>query len=512
MNDVTSNKPSNLSEISAATAVGERVTTVSAGRLLNGIVFWSLLIGIPLAVVPYGTVDAWWETTFESFVFAVTMLWIVRSVIERHWDLKGVSLLLPLVVITIYCFVQAVQWPPRWLSSSSPTHMLSLDHYQTYLTARKTLALTLFFGMLLVHTSTSKRLRWLVRTLIVLGLGSAIFGILRQFMQTEESTGVFILPFLFTGVGYGQFISPNVFAYLMEITTGLAAGLILGGGAGKTRILIYIAIIAVLGAALILSSSRGGLLGLACQSIFVLMVGLSWYSQRSTGGGNQAQQLARSLINSRVVRAGLAVLILVILFFGVLWIGGDNLVAKLDAAPGSAAVPLDGDTRLEIWGATFKLWKNYPFTGTGFGCYFLGITRFQSGSGRLKLEQSHNDYLDIAANGGIIGLALAGWFVVAVYRKTRAAFNSRRGYQRAAALGAAAGCLAVSAHSTVDFGLQVTGIAVVFAALIVVMVAEMPPDEDRRRRRRKRSPLAEHSSELAEVRGFDRLNYKPGPS
>jgi O-antigen ligase len=510
VNDATSNKTSNLSEISTATAVGERATTVSAGQLLNGIVFWSLLIGIPLAVVPYGTVDAWWETTFESFVFAVTMLWIARSVIERRWDLKGVSVLLPLVVITTYCFVQAVQWPPRWLSSG-PSHMLSLDHYQTYLTARKTLALTLFFGLLLIHTSTSKRLRWLVRTLIVLGLGSAIFGILRQFMQTDESTGVFILPFLFTGVGYGQFISPNAFAYLMELTIGLAAGLILGGGAGKTRILIYIAIIVVLGVALILSSSRGGLLGLACQSVFVLVVGLSWYSQKSTGG-TQAQQLARSLSNSRVVRAGLAVVILVILFFGVLWIGGDNLVAKLGAAPGSAAAALDGDTRLEIWGATFKLWKNYPLTGTGFGCYFLGITRFQSGSGRLKLEQSHNDYLDIAANGGIIGLALAGWFVVAVYRKTRVAFNSRRGYQRAAALGAAAGCLAISAHSMVDFGLQVTGIAVVFAALIVVMVAEMPPDEDRRRRRRKRTSLPEHSSELVRVREFDRLNYKPGPS
>jgi O-antigen ligase len=130
----------------------------------------------------------------------------------------------------------------------------------------------------------------------------------------------------------------------------------------------------------------------------------------------------------------------------------------------------------------------------------------------LKLEQAHNDYLDIAANGGIIGLLLASWFVVAVCRKTMAAFKSRRGYQRAAALGAAAGCLAIAAHSVVDFGLQVTGIAVVFAALIVVMVAEMPPDEDRRRRRRRRSSLTEDSSALSSVRGLDSLSYKPKPS
>jgi O-antigen ligase len=205
-------------------------------------------------------------------------------------------------------------------------------------------------------------------------------------------------------------------------------------------------------------------------------------------------------------------LILVILSFGVLWIGGDNLVTKISASPGAAAVPLDGDTRQEIWGATLKLWKNYPLTGTGFGCYFLGITQFQSGSGRMKLEQAHNDYLDIAANGGIIGLALASWFIVAVYQKTMAAFKLRRGYQRAAALGAAAGCLGISAHSLFDFGLQVTGIAVVFAALIVIMVAEMPPDEDRRRRRRRPRSPAEDSSRLGKVRGFDSLNYRPKPS
>jgi hypothetical protein len=48
--------------------------------------------------------------------------------------------------------------------------------------------------------------------------------------------------------------------------------------------------------------------------------------------------------------------------------------------------------------------------------------------------------------------------------------NSKDNYRRAVALGAIAGALGVAIHSLVDFGLQLTGIAVVFSALIAILV------------------------------------------
>lgn len=465
----------------------------SAGRL-NRFVFAALLAVIPLSVIPYGTVDPWWESAFESFVFFLTAIWMFEVVLSRGWQIKRVSVLLPMIAITAYAFLQAVQWPPAWLIKTSSQHMLSIDHYQTYLTARKTLALTLFFGMLLVHASSVQRLRWIVRMVIAVGLGSAAFGITRQFVQASDSTGGFILPFLFYGSGYGQFISPNAFAFLMEMTLGLLAGLVLGGGLRKNRLLIYLAIMTVVWTALVLSNSRGGLISLACQAIFVFFVGLNWYSERRLSRGNGPNKLISFIRGSKLVRAAAVVLVLATLSVGVLWMGGEDLTNKLQTSTMSQEG--DGTTRVEIWRASWKLFKDRPWTGTGFGAYFLGIPQFELSSGRIRVEQAHNDYLDLAASGGVFGLVLSAWFVAMVLWNARFNLQNHRGYERAAVLGAASAALGVGIHSVVDFGLQLTGIAVVFAALIVVLVAEVAPEvrelsdnvrpgqwESRRRRR-----------------------------
>src|SRR6266566_5169577 len=91
-------------------------------------------------------------------------------------------------------------------------------------------------------------------------LASALFGILRQLLQSPDSPSGFILPFLFFGMGYGEFLSPNVFAYLMEMAFGLLAGLMLGVGVRRDRILIYLAVALVVWTALVLSNTRGGIL------------------------------------------------------------------------------------------------------------------------------------------------------------------------------------------------------------------------------------------------------------
>jgi len=451
-------------------------------RIINIVVFWSLLGVIALAVFPYGSVDAWWETTFECSVFLLTAVWIVGAIFARDWQIRRVSVLLPMIATTAYAFVQAIQWPPAWLNKSATQHMLSIDHYQTYITARKSLALTLFLGLLLAHTSTLLRFRWVVRAVIGIGLVSALLGILRQFLQLPDSEG-FLLPLLFYGTGYGQFISPNAFAYLMELTLGLLAGVALGGGVRKNRVLIYLAIIAIVFAALVLSNSRGGLLGFACESVFMLFVALSWYAERRLARGGEPNQWLTFFRASKLVRFAVIAIVLITLSVGVLWIGGDRLANKLADQTVSNQDNSDGATRQEIWRASWKLFKNSPWTGTGFGAYFLGIPQFETSSGRIKLEQAHNDYLDLAASGGLIGLAAGAWFIAVILWQAKRSFAVRNTYQRAAALGAATGILGVGVHSFVDFGLQLTGIAIVFGASVVILAADVPMEAARSRHR-----------------------------
>ena len=103
----------------------------------------------------------------------------------------------------------------------------------------------------------------------------------------------------------------------------------------------------------------------------------------------------------------------------------------------------------------------------------------------IKIEQAHNDYLDLAANGGVVAIGLAAWFVVAIVLRARSSLRSGDPYRRAASLGAVAGMLSIAVHSLVDFGLQVTGIAVVFVVLMVISVADHRVESSGNGRRRE---------------------------
>lgn len=448
-----------------------------SARILDKTIWFCLLAIIVIALIPYGTVDPWWEAAFECGVFLLTALWIVEVLLRGSWEVKSLSVILPLVGLTAFAFLQTIQLP-GWLATGGGQNgspfTLSIDPYQTFLTATKLLALTLFVGLLLLHASTPRRLRWLVHVIIGLGLASAVFAILRQLLQTRDSTTGFVLPFLYYGVGYGQFISSNLFAFLMEMAFGILAGLVLGAGVRRDRILIYVSIIVPVWAALVLSNSRGGILGLTCQSIFLLFVSVTWYSLRRQAreNGSRAYWL-KFLGTSPVVRAILIILIVGTLVAGVFWMGGDNLSLKLAQGDTLSSEARINETRRRgIWESSWELIKHNKWSGVGFGTYFLAIPEYQKGAGKIKVEQAHNDYLDLAANGGLVSVILAGVFIALIIRRARFSFRSRDAFRRASCLGAVAGLLSVGVHSLADFGLQVTGMAIVFGALIVITVAD----------------------------------------
>jgi tetratricopeptide (TPR) repeat protein len=441
---------------------------------LNALVFFLLLAVIVLTSIPYGTVDPWWESLFEGEVFLITAIWILQVLFAGKWGIGRLTIVLPLVLITVFAYVQTIVWPGAGsgLGRLTSQHTLTVDLYQTTLTARKTLALTLFFGLLLLHTSTPRRLRWLVGLVIGLGVASAAFGIIRQLLQSPDSPAGFVLPFLFYGVGYGHFIYHNLFAYLMEMTFALVMGLVLGGGITRARIPLLLAMALPVWAALVLSNSRGGVLSLACQSIFLLFTALTWYSERRLSHDDgEPHRIIRFFQSSVLVRSLIIVAMIGTLIIGVFWMGGEGFASRMREL-GEIQGTNDGLTRVAAWGASWDLIKHNSWTGTGFGTYFLAITRYHDSSGRFKLEQAHNDYLDLPANGGIVAVLLAAWFITAIILRIRSNLKSRDRYRRAVCFGATAAMISIAVHSVVDFGLQITGIALVFGAIVVIAVAD----------------------------------------
>jgi len=322
---------------------------------------------------------------------------------------------------------------------------ISADSFQTRFFALQLLALTVFLALLYRYAATAPRMRLLAYAVIGIAVVSAIFGTLR--LTTQHEIG-FLLPLLQPNQGFAQFINKNHFAYLMEMAIGLVIGLSFAQRSRQN--LVYLAFLSPLWVALVLSNSRGGILAMLTQIVIATMLLLRWAK----------------------LRLALAALLVAGVFVGTLWVGGDRLVNSFVPNGNESALSVantrENASRNEIWRATMKLFAAHPLLGAGLGGYWIAITSYHDASGVLVPQEAHNDYLELLASGGVIGLAIGVWFAVTVIRLAQKNLWSSTGFVRALRLGAILGLAGVAVHSLFDFGLHLLGNAVVFLTLIMM--------------------------------------------
>ena len=419
--------------------------------MLDKLVFGALVALIVLTPIPYGTVEPWWKAAFVCAVFAICILALIESLIIGKIEIRGRSVLLPMLTLSALAFLQTLALGARTEASLSVWNAISADPYQTRFFALQMLALTAFLALLYNYASTEGRIRVLVYTVLAIAVVSAVFGILRH--STQQQTG-FFLPLLKQNQGYGQFINKNHFAYLMEMAFGLGLGIILGGGVKRDRLMIYVAVLLPIWTALVLANSRGGVLAMIAQIVVAVLLLTS------------VQKIAQSF----ALRAVLLVVLVVGIGLGTIWVGGDRLATNFENASSELASDTlrQGVSRNEIWRATLKMFAAHPILGVGLGGYWIGITAYHDASGLMTPQEAHNDYLELLSSGGVIGFALGVWFVVAVARRARQNLVEDVSYMRAVRFGAILGIVGVAAHSLVDFGLHITVNAVVLLTLITM--------------------------------------------
>lgn len=155
--------------------------------------------------------------------------------------------------------------------------------------------------------------------------------------------------------------------------------------------------------------------------------------------------------------------------------GGERLATNLGTVPDEvvSVEGSEGASRREIWQATWQLIKDNPVTGVGFGGYWAAIPQYHRASGQVTPQEAHNDYLELMASGGVVGILLLGWFLVIFTRRARTRLRMADGFARAASMGALVGLFGVAVHSFVDFGLHITINALVFVVLLVIAAGDV---------------------------------------
>jgi len=273
----------------------------------------------------------------------------------------------------------------------------------------------------------------------------------------------------------------------MEMVVAIPLGLLFSGAIESHKRPLYAFAAMLMSVSLIMTNSRGGIVSLAAAVVFLVVI---------AGPGLRHGQSSRGeRLRSLLMRGGLAVGLVMVLFLGVLAVGGADVFGRLLGTV-NAADPTTG--RSHFWSVTLDVIKAHPLVGSGLGSFGVIYTRYDTRNGMFRLEQAHNDYLQVLSDAGIVGGLLGLCFLVILFRKGFARQNTQDKFRRGIATGALAGCFAVLVHSAFDFTLHTTSNALLFLVLAAMATLDHRVDEggSPRRRRRRRSSRADEPEQL----------------
>lgn len=341
-------------------------------------------------------------------------------------------------------------------------------------------ALFCAFAILLAGVSRALSVhgcRKTVGALTVFGVVLALIGIIQKPLFRGEIYGFWTT--VMGGNPFGPFVNKNHFAGWMLMALPLTLGL-LGDGLSNAmrgvkpngrdrflwlsssdanRLILVAAAAMVMALALVLTMSRSGISALALLVVVTTIFFV--YHQQST--------------TSRA--AGLTYLLLLVVL--IVWrVGPGAIVTHFSGADWGEL-----NERRGAWADAWRVAQAFPVTGTGLNTYGVASLFYQKHDLLYHYAQAHNDYLQLAAEGGLL---LAGPFAVcvltfatAVRKRFREETSTTAYWLRA---GAVTGLLAIALQETVEFSLQMPANAALFAVVCGIALHKAPGSVGRRKR------------------------------
>jgi O-antigen ligase/tetratricopeptide (TPR) repeat protein len=269
----------------------------------------------------------------------------------------------------------------------------------------------------------------------------------------------------------GPFVNPDHFAnYLAMILPLAAAGAlfpILPGFRHKRSSdiqLIFAVAAFVIASAIMMSLSRGGWM--------VAIIGVATAIGLSTRHAREELPALLRGFGGKLLPAAVGGTALVLLIL--LYLAGPT--GRSQASVRLAATLSQGENltaaKPALWSDTTKMIRDFPLIGVGVGGWPEIFPHYQRPPwlNSFFFREPENDYLQLLAETGIIGLMLAGWFAWAIFVPLRegAARLSSRDWPLFAGL--AGGVVASIVHEVFDFSLQTPANLVIFTVLVAAML------------------------------------------
>jgi len=324
----------------------------------------------------------------------------------------------------------------------------------------------LFGYLVMAYVRGKKRIETFVLVLILCGVFQAFYGLIEFFGGTH---GIFGWKNIYySDSTTGTFINRNHFAGFLAMLFPLSVGYLLTkaqffsmkkGLSFKERVLWFSqerlqkSVIAgmasvLIGLGIFFSRSRMGITAFLLSTAAMVLI-------LAAPGKGREEKSTRGRRFGRIIR-----FVLLVVVFAAVLIGIKPVIERFSWSA------LESEIRPVLFRNTVDMIESYPLFGTGLGTFVYAYPGFEKAHIPQVVDHAHNDYLEIAAESGIVGgLSLAvfafgffGWLLVR--------WLGRRDYfVKGVVLGCLMGVLAILLHSLIDFNLHITANAVYFVAL-----------------------------------------------
>jgi O-antigen ligase len=411
---------------------------------------------VVFAVAAHGGVEEWARAVFETGAGLLFLAWSIWIFFNREEQPVLSSLLPPLAALS---FIVLGQWFFRWTASP----------YNTRIELLLLLADLMVLFLAVQAFRTLEDWRGFVWFGMVFGFLVSLFAILQHL--TSNGKLYWFREMRSGGLPFGPYVNRNHFAGFAELVLPLALVPLVLGRVRRERWPV-VGLFAVLPiGALFLAASRGGIVSFGAELSVLALVMI------------ERREMGKQLF------AGGAVLLVALLL--VSWLGVGQILQRLSSVQ---LLEVSSGKRASMRRDTWRIFLDHPFVGTGLGTLQLVYPPYESLYDGKIVNHTHNDYLEVLAETGLLGGICCAWFLgvllVQSLERLRQFNNSFRGALQLSGFVACSGFLV---HSFVDFNLHIPANALLFFLMAHLATAEIqqtgqPTTSRRHSRHNSRNP------------------------
>ena len=359
----------------------------------------ALVILVPIAFYPqcitvFGPAK---EFAFEALVIIGLMFWVLKIIDKEEIKFTPTPLNLPVLSFIAICTLSLI-----WSNS----FFVSLKELPLFLAG------PLLYFIIANNIRGEKQINHIIGTIVFIGVAFGVYGIFQyngiDFSFWTHNSGRQKVFGLFGNAGY--------FAGYIILPLSLTISLFFASKNRNKKILFLIGILAM-GTATILTFTRGAYPALGVSLIFMFLLFLL----------SRGKSFIKE--NKKIFIIILTAIIIIAFLFII-----PNPLSK----PGTAISQIKGSVsitrlinvfssgrRIAIWKFTGMMIKDHPILGSGIGTFKYNDLKYQAkffeqGDNRSiypygLAEQAHNEYLQLWAELGTIGLAIFLWLIIAYF-------------------------------------------------------------------------------------------------